>query len=203
MADWFADVSFLEVLAVVFAIVYLLFAIRQNSLCWPAALISVTLSLVLFYDARLYMEALLQVFYIAMAIYGWYQWRFGGAEHAGISIRLWSAREHAFVLVLIALSSLAFGGVLSRTTNAALPYVDSFTTVAAIVTTYMVAKKILENWIYWFVIDAVSVYLYSTRGLTLYAALFVFYLVLIIVGFRRWLVDWRSQAAAETVAQHG
>ena len=203
MIDWFANVSVLEAIAVVFAIAYLVLAIRQSALCWPAGLVSVALSLVLFYDARLYMEALLQVFYIAISIYGWYEWRFGGARHEGVAIRLWSPRTHAACIALIALASVGFGAVLARTTNAALPYVDSFTTVAAIVTTYMVAKKILENWLYWFVIDAVSVYLYRMRELDLYAALFVFYLLLVVVGFRRWLIDWRAQQTAAEALQHG
>jgi nicotinamide mononucleotide transporter len=80
---------------------------------------------------------------------------------------------------------------MSRT-DAAFPYFDSFTTVAAIVTTYMVARKVLENWLYWFVIDSISVYLYLARGLTLTALLFVLYLVLIVIGWRRWWLDWRA-----------
>ena len=76
-----------------------------------------------------------------------------------------------------------------------MPYLDSFTTVAALVSTYMVARKILENWIYWFVIDAVSVYLYGLRDLYLTAALYVLYLVMIVIGFRRWWRDWQIQRA--------
>lgn len=79
-------------------------------------------------------------------------------------------------------------------TDAAFPYVDSFTTVAAVVTTYMVARKILENWGYWFVIDGISVYLYISRELYLTALLFVFYLVLIVIGFRAW---WRDYQVGE------
>jgi nicotinamide mononucleotide transporter len=203
LADWLAGVSAIEALAVVFAILYLALAIRQSALCWPAGLVSVALSLALFYDARLYMESALQVFYIAISLYGWYEWRRGGARHEGVAITLWSARTHAVCIAVIAVVTVLFGAVLARTTDAALPYVDSFTTVAAIVTTWMVARKILENWIYWFVIDAVSIYLYRMRGLDLYAALFVLYLVLVVIGFRRWLLDWRAQRPADVAAQPG
>ena len=194
MSELFARISHLEAAAVVFAVAYLVLVIRQNQLAWPAALISVLLSLVLFFDARLYMESALQVFYAVMAVYGWHQWRHGGAGGHGVVICTWSPRQHALVIASIFVASAVFGYAL-RGTEAAMPYLDSFTTVAAIVTTYMVAKKVLENWIYWFVIDAVSVYLYGTRGLLLYAALFVFYLLLIVIGFRRWLLDWRVQCA--------
>ena len=103
-------------------------------------------------------------------------------------------RQHANALALIFAASLSFGFLVSRT-DAAFPYVDSFTTVAAIVTTYMVARKVLENWLYWFVIDSVSIYVYLERGLALTALLFVVYLVLIVVGWRRWWLAWRASVA--------
>ena len=83
--------------------------------------------------------------------------------------------------------------MLRLSTDAAYPYLDSFTTVGALVATYMVAKKVLENWIYWFVIDAVSVYLYGARGLFLFAGLFVGYLLLIVIGFRTWTRQWQTE----------
>jgi nicotinamide mononucleotide transporter len=184
----------LEILAVAFAVAYLLLVIRQNVLCWPAALTSVLLSLVVLFEARLYMDAALQVFYAAMAVYGWYQWMYGGAGHQGVSIATWSLRAHAATLVLILFLGLGLGALMSRT-DAAFPYADALTSVAAIITTYMVAKKVLENWLYWFVIDAVSAYLYFARELFLFTGLFLFYLVLIVIGFQRWLREWQAQQA--------
>jgi nicotinamide mononucleotide transporter len=194
-----------EIAAVVFAIAYLVLAIRQSQLCWPAALVSVALSLVVFYDARLYMQTALQVFYIAMAIYGWHQWRSGGAEHGGVRITRWSMRTHVVGIGAIAIMTVAFGFALAAYTDAALPYLDSFTTIGALLATYMVAKKILENWIYWFVIDSASVYLNAARDLDYYALLFVLYLVLVVIGFRRWLFDWRATTpgAAAAAPRHG
>jgi len=191
--------SALEVAAVAFGLLYLVLAIRQNILCWPAALIGVLLSLVLFWEARLYMEAALQIFYAAMAFYGWYQWRHGRRGNAGridgdLPVSVWSVRQHVVAIAATLVLSGVIGWALTHT-NAAFPYLDSFTSVAAIVTTYMVAKKILENWVYWFVIDSIGVYLYTARGLYLYAALFVLYLVLVVLGFVRWQRDWREQAA--------
>lgn len=193
MSDLLAQLSVLESAAVVFAVVYLVLAIRQDVLCWPAALISATLSVLLFYDALLYMQALLQVFYFGMGVYGWYEWTRGGARHEGVAIGWWSARQHAVAAILIAIATAVFAWIL-ESTNAADPYLDSFTSVAAVVTTYMVARKIIENWIYWFVIDAASAYLYASRGLTLYALLFILYLILVVAGFRTWFRDWQARA---------
>lgn len=185
--------SALEVAAVAFAVLYLLLVIRENVWCWPAALVGTLLSLVVFVDAKLYMECALQVFYAGMAIYGWHQWVRGGERRDGVVIRVWPWRYHALTGAGIVAGSVLFGTLLDLYTDAALPYLDSFTTVAALVTTYMVAKKVLENWFYWFVIDAVSIYLYLSRELYLFAGLFVVYLVLIVIGFRAWNRQWRSE----------
>jgi len=195
LAGVLAAMSALELAAVVFAVAYLVLAVRQIIWCWPAALVSVALSLVLFYDARLYMESLLQVFYFAMGVYGWQQWARGGESGHGVAVRWWDPRAHALAVAAIVAASAAFGALLAARTDAALPYADSFTTVAAVIATFMVAKKVIENWIYWFVIDSVSIYLYWQRGLPLYALLFVLYLVLIVIGFRAWLGDWRAAEA--------
>ena len=185
--------SALELVAVALAVLYLVLVIRENVWCWPAALGGTLLSLVVFVDAKLYMEAALQVFYAAMAVYGWQQWVRGGAGGEPIAIGVWPWRRHALAIGGILISTWVFGSVLAARTDAALPYLDSFTTIAALVTTYMVAKKVLENWIYWFVIDSVSVYLYVSRELFLFAALFVGYLVMIVIGYRVWVRQWRSE----------
>ena len=181
-------------MAVLLAIAYLVLVIYQNILCWAAALVSVLIYLVIFFDARLYMESALQVFYMAMAVYGWYQWKYGGDEHDRLQIATWQLRTHALVVAAVFCLAAVFGWALSKT-DAALPYLDSLTTVAAIVATYMVARKILENWIYWFAIDALSIYLYALRDLYLTAALYALYLVMIVIGFRRWWRDWQIERA--------
>ena len=188
-----AAISVTELSAVALAVAYLVLAIRQNLYCWLAALVSSFLYMGLFFRAQLYMESILQIFYVVMAIYGWYQWRYGGLQRRGVRISVWTLRRHGLALTGIGIMTLLFGWGMSHT-DAAFPFVDSFTTVAAIVTTYMVARKVLENWGYWFVIDGISVYLYISRELYLTALLFVFYLVLIIIGFRAW---WRDYQAGE------
>jgi nicotinamide mononucleotide transporter len=175
-----------EVAAVLLLVAYLLLAIRQNSLCWPAAIAGSAIYVFLMYGAGLYMESALQVFYIAMAVYGWWSWRHGWAENHALPVMNWPLAFHVPVLVLIAVLTFLSGYLLSHYSDAAFPYMDSFTTWAAIVTTWMVARKILQNWHYWFVIDAISVYLYSSRGLYLTALLFCVYLVLIVIGYRAW-----------------
>ena len=180
----------IEVFAVIFAIVYLLLAIRQHLLCWPAALISVVLFSIVYYDTRLYPQSALQIFYFGMGIYGWLQWRRGGAEHEGVRVHRWNPTQHLVAIALISIATLAIGRSLAAT-DARFPYLDTFSTVAAIVATFMLTKKVIENWIYWFVIDAVLVYLFWASGLEWTAVLYVLYLGLVIVGFLSWLRSLR------------
>jgi len=185
-----------EIAAVALAIAYLVLAIRQQIGCWPAAIASTAIYIGLMYEARLYMESALQIFYIAVAVYGWRQWRRGGPGGGPLVVHTWPRARHVVAIAAILTLSAGSGYVLARHTSAALPYLDSFTTWGAIVTTWMVARKLLENWLYWFVIDSVSLYLYVSRGLWLTAALFALYLVLIVIGYRRWRASLREQALA-------
>jgi nicotinamide mononucleotide transporter len=188
--------QWLELLAVALAVLYLMLAIRQNIWCWAAAAVSTALYLFIMYEAKLYMESALQVFYLGMAAFGWYEWRMGGKDHAGLKVSTWRWKYHAVAIALVFVLVAVSGELLSRYSSAALPFADSFTTWAAVVATYMVARKILENWIYWFVIDAVSVYLYLSRELYFTAALFVAYLVMIVFGYRSWRRSMLEEASA-------
>lgn len=189
------QLSPLEAGGVLFSVLYLVLAIRENLWCWPAAFLSSALTIVVMFGARLYSEAALNVFYAAMAVYGWYQWRYGGRAQGApeLPISVWTFKAHVVAICGSLVLSGAVGWLMSRYTAAALPYFDAFVTVSSVVTTYMVARKILENWLYWLVIDSLSMYLYWQRELYLYVGLFALYLVLVVIGLVRWHRDWRAQ----------
>lgn len=186
----------LEVIAVLLAIAYLLLAIRQNIWCWFCAAVSTALYVYLFLTAKLYMESLLNIFYFAMALYGWYVWHSGKAGNTELPVSVWSRSGHLMALAVIAAASLTSGFLLERFTDAAFPYVDSMTTWSAIWATFLVARKVLENWWYWLVIDSVSVFIYWARDLHLTSLLFVIYVVLVPVGLVSWTRSYRKQAMA-------
>lgn len=181
-----------EAAAVLLAIAYLWLAIRENVWCWAAGIASSAIYLVLLARVALYLESALQLFYIGVSVYGWRCW---GRPATAVRIRSWAAAEHAGAIAVVAVATIISGALLARYTPAALPYVDSFIAWGSIVTTWMVARKILENWLYWFALDSLSVYVYLQRGLWLTAALFVLYLVLIVVGFRAWRRRLRGRLA--------
>ena len=176
----------IEGVGAVLAIAYLLLALKQNKLCWFAWIASSILYLYVMYQAGLYMESLLQVFYLCMGFYGLSQWSKTINNNQNTYVDLWSIGNHIFAISLVIVLSFLSGILLSNFSNAALPFIDAFTTWGAIVASYMVAKKILENWIYWFVIDFISVFIFASRGLYFTSALFVTYLVIIYFGYKSW-----------------
>jgi len=185
--------SLLELAAVVFAIVYLVLAVKENILCWGAAVLSTIIFLFIFWEVKLYMESGLQVYYLGIAVFGWYQWRLAKDGSNSLQVSMWSVQQHLAALTFIALSTFVSGYFLNSGTDAQLPFLDSFTTWASVVTTFMVARKVLENWIYWLVIDSLSIYLYIDRELYFTALLFAAYIVIIFFGWFSWLKSYQQK----------
>jgi nicotinamide mononucleotide transporter len=197
----FVAVTATEWIAVALALAYLWLAIRQNPWCWACALASAVLYVVLFVRGGLVMQAWLQVYYIGMAIYGWRAWR-GAGKREPLAVRRWPLHWHAAAIVVVIAIAAVNGATLAalRTdgaTHPLLPYADSLIAWASVFTTLLVARKVLENWLYWVVIDAAAAVLYAAQGLQATAVLFVIYSVLAVRGY----VQWRRDTAA-TLAVH-
>ena len=185
--------SALEAFAVVAAILYLLLAIRQNIWCWLFAGVSTVIYVYLFITARLYMESALNVFYFAMAIYGWSVWYHGRTDDHELPVSKWALSIHSYAITAIIIASLISGYILDTRTDAAFPYIDSLTTWAAIWATFLVARKVLENWWYWLLIDIASIFIYWSRELQLTSVLFAIYVVMIPFGLISWTRTWKEQ----------
>ena len=176
--------SIIESVAVFFSVIYVILALKESNWCWWAAAISVILYIYICYTAQLYPETGLQIFYLLMAFYGHYQWN---KNDSTLQIEQWTTAKHLLILLIGAILTFLMGFYFSIHTNAAMPLVDSFTTVFSVFATYMVTKKVLGNWLYWIVIDAVSVYLYFSRDLHLTSLLFIVYTVIAIFGYISWI----------------
>jgi nicotinamide mononucleotide transporter len=186
--------GWIEMTAAVLAVLYLLLAIRQSLSCWIAAFVSSCLYVGVMFGARLYMESVLNAFYAAMAVYGFLQWRRGGG--GVLAVRRWPIAFHALGLLgVIALSAVNWY-FLSRFTPAASPFVDSMVTWSSVFATFLVARKVYENWHWWLLIDSVSLCLYFVRHLYLTTLLFALYLIMIVVGMRQWRRTLPTEAHA-------
>lgn len=181
--------SIIESVAVIFSISYVILAAKENVWCWAAATVSVILYIYICFTAQLYAETGLQIFYLIMAIYGYYNWN---TNNRKLQITEWSVRKHLFLILIGALLSFLMGFYFATYTDSKMPIIDSFTTVFSIIATYMIIKKVLENWLYWIVIDLVSVYLYYNRELQLTSILFMVYTIVAIIGYFTWLRKKKS-----------
>ena len=181
-----------EALAVVLAVLYLILAIRQNIWCWACAAASTVIFATLFFGVALYMEAALNVFYFGMALYGWAKWYRGEDGRHPLPVTVWPLRIHVLAVTLILAGSLVSGFLLDTLSDAAFPYIDSLTSWGAVWATFLVARKVLENWWYWILIDATMVYVFWVKNLEFTALLYVAYLLLIPVGLLSWTRSYRA-----------
>ena len=188
--------TILEWIAALAGAISVYLSARESIWSWPTGIINVALYTVVFYDAKLYADMGLQVVYVALSIYGWYEWLYGGANHTELPVSRVSARL-SVVLTLIAIAtSAALGTLLSHRTDAALPYVDSSTTATSLVAQWMMTRKILENWIVWIAVDVVYVGMFIFKHLYKTAGLYTVFLVLAAMGY----VEWRRTLAAPATA---
>ena len=191
MSEWIPEL--LEGTAVTLAIVYLLLAVKERLSCWYAAALSSGLFAFFFYFyANLLFQSLLNLFYFGMAIYGYLSWKGGATEtQSGRRITSLPIQHHIVAIAIICTLSFAAGHLAQLYTDAKLPFLDAWTTFASIFTTWLVVRKVLENWIYWIVIDFVSIYLYLDRALYLTTALFCIYIVIAFFGWRMWRASYQ------------
>ena len=187
LRDAVAAISPAEWVAVALALAYLVLAVRQHIACWIFAATSSAVFLWLFARAGLVMQAALQVFYIAMAAYGWYSWRGGvSAAQASRPVMSWAPVRHLAAIATIVLVSAVNGALSSSDSPAVVRYLDALTAWGSVFATWLVARKVLENWLYWLIVDGASVYLYFASALPATAILFTIYLGIVIAGYFSW-----------------
>jgi len=183
-----------EYAGVVLGLLYVLLIYRRNRLGWLAGAASSLAYVYLAARARLPMQSLLQVYYVAMSVYGWRVWTRAEHQRAG-GIGRWPLRWHLVAVLVIALLSALTAQWLRRETQAALPYLDSMTTWTSLFAMWLLARLKIENWLYWICADSVTAYMFGSQGYPFSTALFVTYLVIAVFGFREWLGRYRSQGA--------
>ena len=176
----------LETLAAVFGVVSVYLSVRQNIWSWPTAIVNVGLYTFVFYQSRLYADMGLQVVYIIISFYGWYEWLYGGKNRTRLKVSTTPQRLRVALVGIGVLSAFFLGTLLHRTTNAALPYLDSATTSTSLVAQWMMTKKLLENWLVWVTVDVVYIGMFIYKALYVTAALYLVFLVLSVMGYRQW-----------------
>ena len=175
----------LEFVAVILGIIYVVLAAKNKISCWIFGILGSLLSIVLFVIyAKLYAEAVLYIFYVLAGIYGWINWKNQKNEAEVYQKKI---TTHLIIIAIgIGLSIGLYFVLISFFKEAERPIIDSFTTIFSFIATYLTTKKWIENWIYWIVIDAVTTYLYFSRGLEIYALLMLAYSFIAVYGYLQW-----------------
>jgi len=178
--------SWIEIWSVTTGIIYIALAARENIWCWLFGIISSLLSIYLFFLSKLYAESMLYFYYVIAGIYGWVAWSNSNKKGETLKISIWPWVNHLLVVPLGVALSFLLAWFLQNYTDAELPLIDAHTTVFSFIATYMTARKILSNWIYWIIIDFVSIGLYVNRELYLYSGLMVIYTGMAVYAFFNW-----------------
>jgi nicotinamide mononucleotide transporter len=175
-----------EWIAACLGIAYVILAAKESIWCWPAAFLSTLIYSVLFWEGQLPMQALLNVYYLGMAVYGFLLWRRPQSHPASIHISTRPGHFHFGFILTGILLTWATGYYLQQVVHSQLPYLDAAVTVFSVLNTVLMARKILETWLYWLVIDAAAIVLYWQSGYYVTIAMFAVYLLLAILGYRQW-----------------
>ncbi len=172
-----------ELAAVAFGVAYILLAIRGHRACWIAGGISTAIYAAVFQGAGLPMQAALQVVYVALSAYGWYAWR---PESSSPPARRWPVRYHFIALGAVGIATAASAPLAARYALAAAPVADSLGTWASLFATWLLARRVTDNWLWWIAIDAGLAALFAMQGLTVTAALYLAYALMAVAGWRSW-----------------
>lgn len=187
MISWISE-HYLEILGVFFSLLYLFFSIRQNILLWPTGMISAILYMVVFFQSKFYADMGLNAYYFVISIYGWLLWsnRKGKGNEKELSISRLSRKLGVLLALISLVGFIGIGILLDRFTDSPVPYWDAFTTALSFTATWMLARKIIEHWILWVIIDLVSMALYLYRGLYPTLVLFAVYTLMAFIGYSQW-----------------
>lgn len=174
------------------------YAARRNSIhTWWSGIIGVTLYAVMFWQAKLYADVVLQGFFVATSVVGWWQWTRGGTGGSELPVTRLSGTGRAMAVVGAVGASVAMGYLFSRFTDAALPYADSYILGASVIAQLLMMRRKVGHWALWITVDVVAVIVYSMKALYLTAVVYALLLVLCVQG----LAEWRRIREAQSVAE--
>ncbi|WP_414617911.1 nicotinamide riboside transporter PnuC [Dyadobacter sp. 32] len=183
----------LEILGFITGAICVYLNTRQNVFGWFFGIVNAVLYFAVFWQARLYADMGLQGYYFFTSMYGWWMWLYGGKSHDGVQLSEMPVRFYAIFGLIFVLTTLFWGFLLGRFTDASFSYMDSALTIASLIAQWMMARKYLENWLIWIVADALYVGMYFYKDLHLTAILYAVFLVLAVMGYMQWRKDLQKR----------
>jgi nicotinamide mononucleotide transporter len=178
-----------EIVGTAFGLLSVWLTIRKSLWCWPTGLVNVVCFFVMFHQVKLYAELITYAVFFVLGIYGWWKWSHGEDTRAQLPVSRTPRHVSAALIVLALVWTPLQGYVLHRYTDASLPYWDSTITVLSLLAQWMMARKDLENWLFWIAVDVLGIGVYQAKGLYATAALYAVFLILAVCGLIAW---WRT-----------
>jgi len=195
LSTWLQEQSLLEIIGVITGILCVYLAAKNNIWNWPIAIVSVGIYIIIFLEAKLYADTGLQVYFLAMNIYGWWFWSRKPADAPKVPVKRISKKEILLSLLGIGVFTAFIGFFLYHKTDAAFPFVDSFCTACSLVAQIFLARKVVENWLIWIFVDIIYVGVYLAKGLHLTAGMYALYIYIALMGYLAWRKEFNQQKA--------
>jgi len=186
IANAFAAMPAWELLAVILGISYVILAAKESLWAWVFAFLSTIIYTLLFWEGALVSSSLLNFYYMGMAVYGFILWRSGGEKGEELEVTRWSIKKNLILIILGLFIAVNLGYLSDMYTDAKFVYLDTFVMVFSVLSTWMLANKLLENWLYWIVVDSAAIVLYWKSGYLVTIVLFVLYVILAFYGYASW-----------------
>jgi nicotinamide mononucleotide transporter len=194
LQEWWSHQTWPEIIAVITGLLCVYLAAVNNIWNWPFAIISVGIYIFIFFEAHLYADMGLQFYFMAMNIYGWYYWSHKPATEQKTPVILIKKQEVIAAAIAVIIFTFILGSVLKYTT-ASFPYLDSFCTACSLVAQYLLARKVLQNWLIWIFVDIIYVGVYTFKELHLTAIMYAIYISMALLGYLDWRKEYRKQIA--------
>ena len=183
----YLQANWIELAGSVLSIIYLYLSIKQRVSLWIFGFLCSLLYVVVFFQSKFYADMSLQFYYLGVSVFGWISWKAGKPENRKeLPVKRTTPLSGAIILVIALVLYFLYYFILSEYTDSPLPKADAFTTALSIVATWMLARKMIEHWWLWIIVDSVSAGLYFYKALYPTAILFVIYTVMAIIGYRQW-----------------
>ena len=187
-------VTWIEIISVFSGIVAVYLAAKEKILTWPLGLINITTAFFIYYHVQLYSDMFLQIYFFGISLYGWWIWK--NEQKEKIPLKWLSLQQKYYLIILLTIVSLLTGYLISQLHEyfpsifekpAAYPYSDSLVAIASIFANTLMARRYIESWVLWIVIDIICVYLYFQKDILFIALEFLVFLLLAILGWVNWL----------------
>jgi nicotinamide mononucleotide transporter len=187
-------VNYIEILATITGLIYLVYSVKGKILLWPFGIITSALYVYVFFRSKIYADMGINIYYVIISIYGWIHWSTGvNTEKHEIPVLRLKLKLGLILALITLIIFIIIAYILNNYTDSDIAYWDAFVTAASITATWMLARKIMEHWLVWIVVDAISMALYIYKGLYPTVLLFAVYSSLAVTGYFEWKKQWKVQ----------